>query len=170
MTNRPFKVLFICTGNSARSQMAEAILNRDGEGKFCAFSAGTRPTGEVHPLALHQLERNGYRTDKLRSKSLDEFQGDGVPDLDFVFTVCDTAANEECPVWPGHTISAHWGMPDPVKVSGTDAERSLAFANTHAQLYTRLQLLVNLPFENLDRMSLQSRLDEIGTTDQASAA
>ena len=159
---RPLNVLFLCTGNSARSILAEAILNRLGAGKFRGYSAGSQPAGEVNPLALHLLRKASYDVSKLRSKSWDEFAAPGAPKLDFVFTVCDDAANEICPIWPGQPMSAHWGLPDPVKAQGTEAERNLAFADTMRMLTQRIDIFVNLPLDRLTKLSLQEQLDEIG--------
>jgi arsenate reductase (thioredoxin) len=158
----PLNVLFLCTGNSARSILAEAILNRLGAGKFRGYSAGSHPAGEVNPLALHLLRKASYDVSKLRSKSWDEFAAPGAPKLDFVFTVCDDAANEICPIWPGQPMSAHWGLPDPVNAQGTEAERNLAFADTMRMLTQRIDIFVNLPFDRLSKLSLQEQLDEIG--------
>lgn len=158
----PLNVLFLCTGNSARSILAEAILNRLGAGKFRGYSAGSHPAGEVNPLALHLLRKASYDVSKLRSKSWDEFAAPGAPKLDFVFTVCDDAANEICPIWPGQPMSAHWGPPDPVNAQGTEAERNLAFADTMRMLTQRIDIFVNLPFDRLSKLSLQEQLDEIG--------
>ena len=163
MTPRPYNVLFLCTGNSARSILAECVLNRLGTERFCAFSAGSMPKGSVHPYALELLERQGYATSGLRSKSWDEFAEPGAPPLDFVFTVCDNAAGEVCPVWPGQPMTAHWGLPDPAAAEGTEAERRLAFADTLRMLTNRIGVFVNLPIKSLDRLSLQKRLDEIGS-------
>lgn len=159
---RPFNVLFLCTGNSARSILAEAILNRAGEGRFAAFSAGSRPTGAPNPLALDLLRREGFDTGFARSKSWDEFAGPDAPKMDFVFTVCDSAAAEECPYWPGQPITAHWGLPDPAAVQGSAAQKALAFAETYRALTRRIGAFTALPFAALDRMSLQNRLREIG--------
>lgn len=142
--------------------MAEAILNRDGLGKFKAFSAGSHPRGDVHPFARQLLEKLNHSVAGLRSKSWDEFAQDGAPSLDFVFTVCDDAANEVCPVWPGQPMTAHWGLPDPARATGTEAEQRLAFADTYRMLRNRIGILVSLPLASLDRLSLQSRLAEIG--------
>lgn len=155
-------VLFLCTHNSARSVIAEAIMNRLGQGKFQGFSAGSAPSGQVHPLAIDVLKKGNYDTSTLRSKSWDEFAGPDAPKIDFVFTVCDNAANETCPLWPGQPMTAHWGLPDPSSVDGTDAEKRLAFADTHRMLYQRIGIFVNLPLDALDKLSLQKRLDEIG--------
>ncbi|UWQ39112.1 helix-turn-helix domain-containing protein [Leisingera aquaemixtae] len=159
---RPFNVLFICTGNSARSLLAEAILNQAGEGKFRAFSAGTRPSPGPRPEAAALLQAKGYDTAGLRAKDLQEFAGPEAPQMDFVFTVCDHAANEECPAWPGQPMSAHWGLADPVKATGTDAERRLAFQQAYGLLRNRIKAFVALPFDTLDRLSLQHRVDDIG--------
>lgn len=155
-------VLFLCTGNSARSILAEAILNREGMGRFRAFSAGSNPTGKVHPYALDLLKLNNHPVGDLRSKAWDEFAEDGAPKLDFVFTVCDNAAGEVCPIWPGQPITAHWGVPDPAAAEGTEAEKRLAFADTYRFMTNRISIFVNLPLASLDRLSLQARLDEIG--------
>jgi len=162
---RPLNVLFLCTHNSARSQIAECIINRLGMGKFKGFSAGSHPKAEVHPFALELLKRLNYDTSNLRTKSWDEFAAPGAPQLDFVFTVCDDAANEVCPVWPGQPTTAHWGLPDPSAVEGADAEKRLAFADTHRMLYQRIGIFTNLPLASLDKLSLQKRLDEIGRTE-----
>jgi len=158
-------VLFLCTGNSARSILAESILNRLGADRFIAFSAGSMPTGTVNPHAIRLLERFNYPTDGLRSKSWEEFDrahNPDAPDLNFVFTVCDNAAGEVCPIWPGQPMTAHWGVPDPAAVEGSDAEIALAFSDTYGRLHNRLEIFVNLPMASLDRMSLQARLDGIG--------
>jgi ArsR family transcriptional regulator, arsenate/arsenite/antimonite-responsive transcriptional repressor / arsenate reductase (thioredoxin) len=167
MTDRPYNVLFICVGNSARSIIAEAILSDIGSGKFRAFSAGTKPYSEMNPYALEVLENLGHDVSTLRAKNVAEFQRPDAPTLDFVFTLCNAAANEECPPWPGQPITAHWGMADPVKVTGTDAEKALAFKKTYGALRRRLSALVALPLEALDRISLQRRLDAIGREDAA---
>jgi ArsR family transcriptional regulator, arsenate/arsenite/antimonite-responsive transcriptional repressor / arsenate reductase (thioredoxin) len=164
-----FDVLFICSGNSARSIFAEALLRDLGRGKFQSFSAGTRPGSALNPFALEILQRNGHDTSGLRSKHISEFQQPGAIVMDFVFTVCDTAAAEECPPWPGQPITGHWGLPDPVKATGTDAEKALVFAQTYATLRRRIMAFVELPFESLSRMSLQSHVDAIGTDAQARA-
>ena len=161
---RPLNVLFLCTGNSARSIMAEAIINRVGMGKFKGYSAGSMPTGKVHPLALELLNRLNYDTSSARSKSWVEFSAPGAPELDFVFTVCDNAANEVCPFWPGQPISAHWGLSDPVAVEGTEVQRSLAFADTYRMLNNRIGIFTSLPLASLDKISLQRQLDDIGKT------
>ena len=162
MRDTEFDVLFICSGNSARSIFAEALLRDLGNGKFQAFSAGTRPNTELNPFALEILKRNGHDTSVLRSKHISEFQQPNSIVMDFVFTVCDTAAAEECPPWPGQPITGHWGLPDPVKAIGTDAEKALIFAHTYAALRRRIMAFVELPLESLSRMSLQSRVDAIG--------
>jgi protein-tyrosine-phosphatase len=155
-------VLFLCTGNSARSVMAESILNRLGAGKFRAYSAGSQPAGKVNPTAINLLRKTNYDVSQLRSKSWDEFAVPGAPKLDFVFTVCDDAANEVCPIWPGQPMTAHWGLPDPVKAQGTEAERNLAFADTMRMLIQRISIFVNLPLDKLSKLSLQKQLEEIG--------
>jgi ArsR family transcriptional regulator, arsenate/arsenite/antimonite-responsive transcriptional repressor / arsenate reductase (thioredoxin) len=162
MTDRKFNVLFICTGNSARSIFAEAIINREGADKFQGFSAGTSPYSELNPNALEVLRQLGYDTSKLKAKNISEFQKPDAPKMDFVFTVCDRAANEECAPWPGQPISAHWGLPDPVKVEGTTAERALAFKDVFRAMRLRLTGFLALPIDKLDRVSLQKALDEIG--------
>lgn len=161
MGNRKYNMLFICTGNSARSIFAEALLRDLGGEMFNAFSAGTRPGTALNPFALEVLARNGHDTSVLRSKHLSEFQQPGAAVMDFVVTVCDTAAAEECPPWPGQPITAHWGLPDPVKASGTAAEKALVFARTYGALRRRIAAFVELPVESLDRLSLQSRVDDI---------
>jgi arsenate reductase len=162
MSDSRYNVLFLCTGNSARSILAEAVLNRLGAGRFKAFSAGSFPKGEVHPYAMQLLERQNYPTAHLRSKSWNEFAGPGAAPLDFVFTVCDNAAGEVCPVWPGQPMTAHWGLPDPAAVQGNEAQRRLAFADTLRMLHNRIGIFVSLPLESLDKLSLQQRLREIG--------
>ena len=168
-SNQPLNVLFLCTGNSARSIMAEAILNRLGMGKFKGYSAGSQPSGKVHPYAMDLLRQLNYDTASLRSKSWEEFAAPQAPQLDFVFTVCDDAANETCPVWPGQPMSAHWGLPDPSAVAGSESERRFAFADTHRMLYQRIGIFTNLPLASLDRLSLQRRLDDIGRTQMTAA-
>lgn len=158
----PFNVLFLCTGNSARSIMAESILNRAGQGRFKAFSAGSQPAGQVHPHALDLLDKFNYATDALRSKSWDEFAGEDAPALHFVFTVCDRAAKESCPLWPGQPMTAHWGLPDPAAAEGTEAERRLAFSDAYRMLSNRIDIFINLPISSLDKLALQKRLNEIG--------
>ncbi|MDQ0316821.1 arsenate reductase ArsC [Amorphus orientalis] len=163
-------VLFLCTGNSARSILAEAILNRDGGGRFRAFSAGSHPRGEVHPYALDLLERLNFQTHDLRSKDWSEFAEPGAPVMDFVFTVCDRAAAESCPLWPGQPMTAHWGVPDPAAADGTEAEKRFAFADTFRMLNSRLSIFLNLPIASLDALSLQRQLDRIGTSVPAEEA
>ncbi|MDP5305937.1 arsenate reductase ArsC [Paracoccus spongiarum] len=165
MSDTIYNVLFLCTGNSARSILAESILNREGAGRFRGYSAGSWPKGEVNPLALDLLRREGHPTKGLRSKSWDEFAGPDAPQMQFVFTVCDDAAGETCPVWPGHPMTAHWGMSDPAAVTGGEAERALAFADTYRMLRNRIGIFTNLPVDSLDRLSLQARVDQIGKTD-----
>ena len=162
MTDNIYNVLFLCTGNSARSILAECILNREGKGRFKAFSAGSHPKGQVHPFALELLKKMNYPTAGLRSKNWDEFAAPGAPQIYFVFTVCDNAANEVCPIWPGQPMTAHWGVPDPAEAQGTDAERHLAFADTYRMLNNRISVFTSLPLRSLDRLALQKRLDEIG--------
>jgi len=157
-----YNVLFLCTGNSARSIMAEAILNRVGAGRFKAYSAGSHPKGEVNPHTIQLLKRLNYATETYRSKSWDEFARPDAPHLDFVFTVCDQAAQEVCPIWPGQPMTAHWGVPDPAGASGTDAEIGLAFSDAFRQLNNRISIFVALPLAKLDRLALKKRLDEIG--------
>jgi protein-tyrosine-phosphatase len=160
--NRTFNVLFLCTGNSARSILSEALLNRRGQGQFRAFSAGSHPAGRVNPFALELLQRLGYVTDGLRSKSWDEFAAPGAPELDFVFTVCDNAAGEVCPMWPGQPITAHWGVPDPAAVEGTEEQKRKAFDEAFLILDRRISLFLSLPIRSLERLVLQERLSEIG--------
>jgi arsenate reductase (thioredoxin) len=162
MSDHIFNVLFLCTGNSARSIIAEAILNRVGAGRFKAFSAGSHPKGEVHPYALQLLKSLNHDTSFARSKSWEEFAAPGAPEMNFVFTVCDHAANEACPVWPGQPMTAHWGVPDPAAAEGTEAEKHLAFADTYRMLNNRISIFTNLPMNTLDKLALQKRLDEIG--------
>jgi arsenate reductase len=164
MSARTYNVLFLCTGNSARSILAEAIMNGAGGGIFHGHSAGSQPKGEVHPLALDQLRQAKLPVEGLRSKSWSEFAVPGAPAMDFVFTVCDNAANEVCPVWPGQPVTAHWGVPDPAAVEGTEEEKQRAFLSAYLQLQSRIQLFLALPLESLDRMSLQQRVVEIGKT------
>jgi arsenate reductase (thioredoxin) len=164
MTQTPYTMLFLCTGNSARSILAEAILNREGKGRFRAYSAGSQPKGAPHPMALDLLRREGFDTGFARSKSWDEFAAPGAPELNFVVTVCDNAANEVCPFWPGQPTTAHWGVPDPAAATGTDAEVALAFAEAYRMLRNRITVFVNLPMTTIDKVTLKSRMDEIGTT------
>ena len=167
MGDQPFNVLFLCTGNSARSIMAEAILNKLGAGKFRAYSAGSRPKGQVHPEALRLLESLGHETSGFRSKSWSEFADPGAPLLDFVFTVCDNAAGEVCPVWPGQPMTAHWGLPDPAEARGKPAEISLAFKDAYRMLNQRIGIFTSLPLRSLDQLSLQKKLREIGRMESA---
>jgi protein-tyrosine-phosphatase len=164
---QPFNVLFLCTGNSARSILAEALLNRAGQGKFKAYSAGSTPKGEVHPYTLDLLRRMNFDVGGARSKSWTEFAQSGAPKLDFVFTVCDNAANEACPLWPGQPMTAHWGIPDPAAAEGTEAEVRLAFAEAFRQLSNRINIFVALPMRSLDTLTLQQQLDAIGKTKDA---
>jgi len=164
MGERSHNVLFLCTGNSARSIMAEAILACAGGENFRAFSAGSFPIGKVNPYAIAQLRQMGYETVRLRSKSWDEFSAPDAPNIDAVLTVCDNAASESCPTWPGHPVSAHWGIPDPAAVEGTEAEKRLAFAETYMALKARISKLINLPVQSLENSNLKRRLDEIGQT------
>ena len=169
MAQAPLNVLFLCTGNSARSIMAEAILNKIGAGKFRAFSAGSQPKGRVHPEALQLLQSLGYDTSSFRSKSWSEFADPGAPLLDFVFSVCDNAAGEVCPVWPGQPMTAHWGVPDPAEAKGTPAEVALASKDAYRMLNQRIGIFTSLPLRSLDRLSLQSKLREIGRMEDATA-
>jgi protein-tyrosine-phosphatase len=164
---KPYNVLFLCTGNSARSIMAEVILNRSGQGNFRAFSAGSQPKGQVHPYALDLLTKLNYDVTGLRSKSWKEFSGPNAPNLDFVFTVCDNAAQETCPVWPGQPMTAHWGVPDPAAATGTEAEVRFAFADALRMLTNRINIFVSLPLRSLDQLTLQKQLDAIGKTKDA---
>jgi len=157
-----FNVLFVCTGNSARSILAEGLLNEIGRGRFRAYSAGSHPKGAVHPLALRELQKLRIPTDGLRSKSWDEFAKPGAPEMDFVFTVCDQAAGEMCPVWPGQPISAHWGMPDPAAVEGPDDVKARAFHDAAVTMKRRLELMLALPLPNLDRLALHQEVKDIG--------
>jgi len=165
--DRSYNVLFLCTGNSARSILGEAILNKMGKGKFVAYSAGSMPKGDVNPHALALLQRLGFSTDNFRSKSWEEFAGPDAPKMDFVFTVCDNAANEVCPVWPGQPMTAHWGVPDPAAAEGSETKIAQAFRDAFMALQRRIELFANLPVPSLDRMSLKKRLDEIGRTEDA---
>jgi arsenate reductase len=162
--DQPYHVLFLCTGNSARSIFGEAILNNIGQGKFVAYSAGSDPKGAVNPHTLALLGRLGFPLENLRSKNWNEFSRPGAPELDFVFTVCDNAANEVCPVRPGQPMTAHWGIPDPTAVLGSEAQIAAAFRQTMMALQRRIEIFANLPVASLDRMSLKRRLDEIGQT------
>ena len=162
MSERPYNVLFLCTSNSARSQMAESIINRLGQGRFKGYSAGSYPSGEVNPGAITLLKKLNYPTDELRSKGWEEFAAEGAPELDFIFTVCDQAAQESCPVWPGQPMTAHWGVPDPAAVKGSESEKALAFSEAYRMLNNRISTFVSLPLASLDRLALQKRLEEIG--------
>lgn len=159
---KPHTVLFLCTGNSARSILAEAYLNSAGRGRFAAHSAGSQPAGKVNPFALELLERNRSPTQGLRSKSWDDFARPGAPRLDFIFTVCDNAAGETCPIWPGQPVTAHWGIQDPAAVQGSDETKRKAFLRAFSELTTRINLFMSLPIEKLDRQALKRKLDEIG--------
>ena len=163
MPDTVWNVLFLCTGNSARSILAEASINRIGKGRFRGFSAGSKPKGEVHPYTIDLLKSLNYNTDFARSKNWDEFAAEGAPELHFVFTVCDSAADETCPVWPGRPITAHWSVPDPAAATGTEAEIRLAFADAYRMLTNRISAFTSLPLERLDRLALQNRLDQIGS-------
>jgi len=165
-----YNVLFLCTGNSARSIIAESVLNRLGAGHFHAFSAGSHPAGQVNAHALRLLEQAGYPTGELRSKSWDEFERPGAPQMDFIFTVCDNAANEACPVWPGHPVSAHWGLADPAAAPGSPAEKQAAFVETYRTLLDRIGAFVRLPFDALDGENLRQRLADIGSRPAEPAA
>ncbi|HEX4181477.1 MAG TPA: arsenate reductase ArsC [Caulobacteraceae bacterium] len=165
---KPFNILFLCTGNSARSIIAESIMNRVGAGKFVAYSAGSMPTGKVNPNALDLLARLGFPTNELRSKSWDEFAAPGAPELDFVITVCDNAAGEVCPIWPGQPMTGHWGIPDPAAIEGSPVEVSGAFRESYRVLNNRLTLFANLPFDKLGSLSLKRRMDEICAATDAS--
>jgi arsenate reductase len=162
MTSRPYNVLFLCTGNSARSILSEALLNQRGGDQFRAYSAGSHPNGRVNPFALELLKANGFPIEGLRSKSWDEFAKPGAPELDFIFTVCDNAAGEVCPIWPGQPMSAHWGIPDPAAVEGSDDDKRAAFMDAFRILERRISLFLSLPLRSLDRLSLQHRLADIG--------
>lgn len=167
MAEKPYNVLFLCTGNSARSIIAEAILNKAGQGKFRAYSAGSQPKGQVNPDTLGLLRSLGYDTSEFRSKSWAEFAKPGAPSLDFVFTVCDNAAGETCPIWPGQPMTAHWGIPDPAEAEGSEAEIALAFKDAYRMLHQRIGIFVALPMRSLDRLSLQSKLKDIGRISHA---
>ena len=169
MANQPFNVLFLCTGNSARSIIAEAILNKLSAGLFNAYSAGSRPKGRVHPETLRLLQGLGYDTAGCRSKSWSEFAKPGAPALDFVFTVCDNAAGQTCPVWPGQPMTAHWGIPDPAETTGSEAVVSLAFKDAYRMLHQRIAVFTSLPIRSLDALTLQQRLKEIGRMQGATA-
>jgi arsenate reductase len=169
MVERVYNVLFLCTGNTARSILAEGILQKDGEGRFRAFSAGSQPKGRVNPFALRVLEAYGYPTHGFRSKNWDEFAGPDAPKMDFIFTVCDSAAGESCPVWPGCPATAHWGIEDPAAVEGTDMQKEAAFVQAFKYLHRRIELFLSLPLSQLDMASLNSSLREIGRTEGATA-
>ena len=164
MTRDPYNILFLCTGNSARSILAESIMNRVGEGKFVAYSAGSHPKGEIHPSALKLLNSLGYPTDALRSKPWDEFEAPGAPVFDFIVTVCDNAAGEICPIWPGKPLRSHWGVADPAAVEGPTLEVDRAFSEAHRLLGNRIRLFASLPIEKLDGLSLKREMDQIGQT------
>jgi protein-tyrosine-phosphatase len=164
--DRVYNVLFLCTGNSARSIIAEAIVNRDGKGRFKAFSAGSHPRGEVNPNTLQLLQGLHFDTSGFRSKSWDEFAVTGAPVMDFVFTVCDDAAGEQCPFWPGQPMTAHWGVPDPAAATGGDAEKGVAFAEAYRLLNNRISVFLSLPIAKLDRLTLQARLNNIGAMER----
>lgn len=170
MTDRKYNVLFICTGNSARSIFAESILRNVAGDRFVAHSAGTKPNSELNPFAVEVLEQKGYDISVLRAKNVVEFQGGDAPNFDFVFTVCNQAANEDCPSWQGQPVSAHWGLPDPVKVAGSDAEKSLAFQQTYGALHNRIIAFTSLPIASLDRISLQKAVDDIGQDHEGASA
>ncbi len=167
MTEKIYNVLFLCTGNSARSIMAEALLRQRGAGRFNAFSAGSQPKGAVNPYALKTLETMGLPTDGFRSKSWDEFAAEGAPQMDFVFTVCDSAANEICPVWPGQPMTAHWGIEDPAAVEGTDIEKQRAFATAFRYLRNRIDQFCAIPLHRLDKLAISQRLRDIGELEGA---
>jgi len=169
MTDRVYNVLFLCTGNSARSILAESILQHDGRGRFNAFSAGSQPKGEVNPLAIETLERLGYASAGMRSKNWSEFEAADMPAMDFVFTVCDNAAGEVCPIWPGQPITAHWGIEDPAAEDGSEIERKKAFATAFRLLKNRISIFMSLPLERLDRAALGAELKTIGRGEGASA-
>ena len=170
MPHRKYNVLFICTGNSARSIFAESILRKEAGDKFSAYSAGTAPRSELNPFALEVLQQKGHDVAVLEAKNLSVFQRDDAPDFDFVFTVCNQAANEECPAWTGQPVSAHWGMPDPVKVEGSDAEKSLAFQQSYGALLNRIKAFSALPIASLDRLALQAAVDDIAQTKEGARA
>lgn len=163
-TEKTYNVLFLCTGNSARSILGEAIMNRLGNGRIKAQSAGSHPKGEVHPYALDLLRQFNYKTEGFRSKSWDEFAGADATHFDFVFMVCDSAAAETCPIWPGQPMTAHWGIPDPAAAEGTEAEKRAAFADAYGRLHNRISIFVSLPLASTDRLSLKNELDQIGLT------
>jgi protein-tyrosine-phosphatase len=170
VNDQPKHVLFLCTGNSARSILAEVVMNALGKGRFIAHSAGSKPTGRVNPFAIELLQKNRFAVDGLRSKSWDEFAAPGAPPLDFVFTVCDNAAGEVCPYWPGQPVTAHWGVEDPAAVEGSDEDKRKAFVRAMTTLQRRIELFLSLPHGKLDKLALQRRLDEIGRTGDAENA
>jgi len=170
MSDRAFNILFLCTGNSARSILAESIVNRFEAGRFKGFSAGSRPKGQVHPYVLDLLASLGYPATGMHSKSWEAFAAAGAPHMDFVFTVCDSAAGEACPIWPGQPMTAHWGVPDPAAVEGSEIDRRAAFRAAFSALENRIRLFMSLPFASLDGMALQQRLDAIGRKTPSSAA
>jgi protein-tyrosine-phosphatase len=170
MQDRKYRTLFLCTGNSARSIMAECAINRWGQGKFRGFSAGSHPKGNVHPMALRLLEKLNYRTNALRSKSWDEFADGKGPPLDFVFTVCDQAAGETCPAWPGQPMTAHWGVEDPAAFVGNDEQTYKIFRTVYGQLENRIKIFASLPIRSLDKLTLQQRLEEIGRSRETAPA
>ena len=170
MPDRKYNVLFICTGNSARSIFAESIMHKEAGDQFVAYSAGTKPQSELNPFALEVLEQKNHDIKRLRAKNVAEFQTKDAPQFDFVFTVCNQAANEECPAWTGQTVSAHWGMPDPVKVEGSDAEKSLAFHQAYGALRNRIIAFTSLPIASLDRIALQKAVDDLGRTNEGALA
>jgi arsenate reductase len=167
MIDRIYDVLFLCTGNSARSVIAESVLRKDGEGRFRSFSAGSQPKGQINPFALKVLEKFGYPTDGMRSKSWTEFVAPDAPKMDFIFTVCDSAAGESCPIWPGQPTTEHWGIEDPAAVEGTDLEREAAFESAFRYLQRRISEFTNLPLQGIDKLSLGAKLREIGRLDGA---
>ncbi|MFP5356883.1 MAG: arsenate reductase ArsC [Gammaproteobacteria bacterium] len=162
MSAPPYRALFLCTGNSARSVLAEATLQHLGQGRVLAYSAGSRPLGRINPFAIELLQRQGIATEGLRSKSWDEFAAPGAPKMDFIFTVCDSAAGETCPVWPGHPATAHWGVPDPAAVTGSDADKRHAFVQAYTVLRRRIELFLSLPLDRLEHLALASKLRDIG--------
>jgi arsenate reductase len=162
MTDRIYNVLILCTGNSARSIMGEGLFNHMGQGRFKAYSAGSQPAGQVNPFALRQLQRHGIDTTNMRSKSWDEFAGPEAPQMDFVFTVCDNAAGEACPLWPGAPMRGHWGFSDPAAVGGSDEDKQEAFMRVYTQIKRRIELFLSLPLDSIDRMALKTKIDEIG--------
>jgi arsenate reductase len=169
VTDKSYNVLFLCTGNTARSILAEGILRKEGAGRFNAYSAGSQPKGTVNPFAIKTLEAFGYPVDSYRSKSWDEFATAGGPKMDFVFTVCDNAAGEVCPIWPGQPMTAHWGVEDPAAIEGKDIEKEAAFSSAFRQLRNRITAFVNLPLASIDRLSLGNKLRDIGRMDGATA-